>query len=82
MCGPVVPWDWFIIDISYVLVLVGGGMIFRVRSVSVGTWMLFGFISTVIGGLLFYFTWDAQMAFKEAEGGVSFLLNQGTQCGM
>lgn len=61
-----VPWDWFIIDMSYVLVLVGGGMIFRVKNASVGTWMLFGMIATFVGTFLFYFTWDANQAFQAA----------------
>ena len=80
MCGPIVPWDWFIIDLSYVLVLVGGGMIFRVKTVGTATWMMFGMMSAVVGGLLFYLTWDAQVAFQEAQGGVSFLTSQGLDC--
>ena len=58
-----VPWDWFIIDLSYVLVLVGGGMVFRAKGVGVGTWMAFGMLSTFVGVILFTFTYQAQVAF-------------------
>lgn len=80
MCGPVVPWDWFIVDLSYVLVLLGGAMTFRAMRVSMATWMTFGALSALVGGFLMYFTWDAQLAFQEAQGGVSFLLNSGFDC--
>ena len=80
LCGPIVPWDWFVVDLSYVLVLVGGGMIFRAKGVGVGTWMAFGLMSSVIGAFLFYFTYDAQVAFQASQGGVSAILNQGYDC--
>lgn len=80
MCGPVVPWDWFIVDTSYVLVLIGGAMIFRAKQVALVTWMSFGALSVVVGALLFFFTYDAQAAFAEAQGGVSAVLNAGTSC--
>lgn len=57
------PWDWFIVDLSYVLVLVGGGMVFRAKNVGVGTWMAFGALSTFVGVILFTFTYQAQVAF-------------------
>lgn len=60
------PWDWFIIDLSYVLVLVGGAMVFRARNVGVGTWMAFGALSTFVGVILFTFTYQAQVAFAAA----------------
>lgn len=80
MCGPVVPWDWFIVDLSYVLVLVGGGMVLRARNTALPTWMAFGMLSTFVGTILFYFTYDAQVAFQQAQGGVSAVLNQGFDC--
>jgi hypothetical protein len=63
LCGPVVPWDWFIIDLSYVLVLIGGSMVFRAKNSGVGTWMAFGALSTFVGVILFTFTYQAQTAF-------------------
>lgn len=63
MCGPVVPWDWFVMDLSYVLVLIGGSMVFRARNAGVGTWMAFGMLSTFVGVILFTFTYQAQAAF-------------------
>lgn len=75
------PWDWFVVDTSYVLVLIGGAMVFRARQVHLGTWMAFGFLSATVGALLFYFTYDAQVAFSQAQGGVSAVLGSGFDCG-
>lgn len=69
MCGPVMPWDWFIMDLSYVLVLIGGGMVFRARNASVPTWMLFAAISTFVGVILFTFTFQANAAYAASATG-------------
>ena len=60
------PWDWFIIDLSYVLVLIGGAMIFRTRRTSIGSWVAFGMLATFIGTILLWETWNAQMLFATA----------------
>lgn len=57
------PWDWFILDMAYVLVLLGGGIIFRSKSVGVGAWMAFGLLSASVGAFLFAGTYGAQQAF-------------------
>ncbi|GEM_PF-2610276 len=62
MCGPEVPWDWLMMDISFVMVLVGGGMTLRVRGVSPFTWLAFGLLSTCVGGFLFAATAEANAA--------------------
>lgn len=56
MCGPEVPWDWLILDVSYVMVLVGGGMVLRARGATPVTWLAFGLLSTAVGGGLFAIT--------------------------
>lgn len=66
VCGPIVPWDWFIMDLSYVLLLLGGAMVFRARNATVGTWMAYGGLATFVGVILFTFTFQAQTAFAAA----------------
>ena len=61
VCGPAVAWDWFILDISYVLLLVGGGGILRARSASFLTWIWFGMLAASVGGFLFAATWVYQV---------------------
>lgn len=60
------PWDWFIIDMSYIMVLLGGSLVFRAKDVSLTTWMLFGMLSTFVGTILMVYTWQAQVAFAAA----------------
>lgn len=57
MCGPTLAWDWLVLDISYVLVLVGGGIVLRTRGSSLMTWLLFGLLSVAVGGFLFSATY-------------------------
>lgn len=66
MCGPVVAWDWFVVDFAFVLVLVSGALVFRARGSPLATWAAFGVLSALVGGFLFYFTWDAQTASASA----------------
>lgn len=74
------PWDWFIIDLSYVLVLIGGAMIFRARGTTVGGWMAFGALATFIGVFLFTFTWQAQVAFAQASQGMDAVSTLSSTC--
>lgn len=66
MCGPSVPWDLFVLDVSYVLVLLGGAMVFRARSSPPVVWVWFGMLSVMVGGALFYATYSVQAAAAEA----------------
>jgi hypothetical protein len=59
----VVPWDWFVLDVSYVMILVGGGMTLRARTVSPLTWLAFFTLSVCVGGFLFAATWQANAGF-------------------
>ena len=45
-------WDWFVMDIAYVMVLVGGGMVLRAKLAMPITWLLFGMLSVAVGGFL------------------------------
>lgn len=62
MCGPTVPWDLFVLDMAYVLVLVGGSMVLRARQAMPITWILFGLLSVAVGGPLLYATYAVQVA--------------------
>lgn len=62
VCGPGVSWDWLVLDISYVLVLVGGSLVLRARTAGLPVWLAFGGLSACVGGLLFYVTWSVQGA--------------------
>lgn len=50
-------------DLSYVLILIGGGMVLRARNAGPGTWIAFGGLATFVGVILFTFTFQAQTAF-------------------
>ena len=58
-------WDWIILDVAYVMVLVGGAMVLRVRGSSVFTWIAFGTLSTTVGAFLFTFTYVLQTAYAQ-----------------
>lgn len=62
MCGPVVLWDWFVLDVAYMLVLVGGSLVLRAKVVGPVTWMTFGTLSICVGAFLFAATYGAQTA--------------------
>lgn len=57
MCGPAVAWDWLVLDVSYVVVLIGGSMVLRARSSSLLTWIGFGALSVAVGAFLLSATW-------------------------
>ena len=50
-------WDWLVLDVSYVLILVGGAMVLRARRSALVTWVWFGLLSVSVGGFLFAATW-------------------------
>jgi hypothetical protein len=50
-------------DISFVMVLIGGSMTLRVKGVTPITWMAFGLLSTLVGGFLMAETWQANLAY-------------------
>lgn len=57
MCGPTLAWDWLVLDLSYVLVLVGGGIVLRAKGSSLMAWLFFGLLSAAVGGFLFSATY-------------------------
>lgn len=71
MCGPEVPWDWLVLDVSFVLALVGGGLTFRAKGAAPITWILFGGLSIAVGGFLLAATWQANAAFAAASAAAS-----------
>lgn len=60
MCGPSVAWDWMVLDVAYVLVLVGGGIVLRARLARPLTWLIFGCLSVTVGGFLLAATYGTQ----------------------
>lgn len=66
MCGPVVLWDWFVLDFAYLLVLIGGSMVLRARMAMPLTWVAFGALSIAVGGFLFTATYASQVAVAAA----------------
>lgn len=71
MCAPTVPWDWLVIDVAYVMDMLGGAMVFRARGASVPTWMAFGALATFVGVILFASTYAAQASFAAASEGAT-----------
>ena len=68
MCGPTLAWDWLVLDISYVLVLVGGGIVLRSRNSSLAAWLFFGMLSVAVGGFLFSVTYLMTQGAVPVEG--------------
>lgn len=62
MCGPVLMWNLFTLDISFVLLVVGAGAIFRARGSPPAVWVSFGMLAASVGAFLFYMTYAAQNA--------------------
>lgn len=60
------PWDWLVLDVAYVLVLLGGSLVLRARAASPAVWVCFGVLSVAVGGFLFAGTHSAQSGFVEA----------------
>lgn len=66
MCGPVLAWDWFVLDVAYGLLLLGGSLILRTRNAMPVTWVLFGLVASVVGAFLLLETYSVQMAAASA----------------
>lgn len=66
MCGPTVAWDWLVLDVSYVLILVGGAMVLRARRSALVAWVWFGLLSVAVGAFLFAATWATGPAYAAA----------------
>ena len=66
MCGPTVAWDWLVLDLSYVLILVGGAMVLRARRSTLVTWVWFGMVSVSVGAFVFAATWATGPAMAAA----------------
>lgn len=64
-CGPALAWDWFILDLSYILLLIGGAVVLRARGSSLTIWIFFGLLSVAVGGFLFSGTFFVQTAAAE-----------------
>lgn len=78
-CAPVVLWDWFVLDVSYLLVLVGGSLVLRAKTAGAGTWVAFGTLSVAVGAFLFAATYGAQVAVAEASSPLT-ALNAAATC--
>ena len=74
MCGPQVLWNLFVLDVAYVLVVMGAGLVFRARSSPLGVWVGFGVLSSVVGGFLFWGTYTAQAAVAASVDGAMMAL--------
>lgn len=79
-CGPVVLWDWFVLDVSFLLVLVGGSLVLRAKTAGVGTWVAFGTLSIAVGSFLFAATYGAQVAAAEATATPIAVMNAAATC--
>lgn len=66
LCGPILLWDWFVLDVSYLLVLVGGSLVLRARMAGAPTWVAFGSLGVLVGAFLFAATYGAQVAVAQA----------------
>ena len=79
-CGPIVLWDWFVLDVSYLLVLVGGSLVLRAKTAGVGTWVAFGTLSIAVGAFLFAATYGAQVATAAEAATPMMALNAAANC--
>ena len=60
MCGPVLAWDWYVLDFAYVLALAGGTLVLRAKIAMPVTWLAFGLLSAAVGAFLFSETYTVQ----------------------
>jgi hypothetical protein len=77
LCGPEVLWNLFVLDVAYVLVVLGAGLVFRAKGSPLLVWMSFGLFSAIVGGVLFWGTYAAQTAAAAASSGAMMALNGG-----
>lgn len=75
MCGPVLMWNLFTLDVSYVLLVVGAGAIFRARSSPPAVWVSFGMLAATVGAFLFYMTYAVQNVAAATTDAVAVLQN-------
>lgn len=57
--------DWIVLDVAYVLCLVGGTIVLRAKIAGPLTWIMFGLLSVGVGGFLFGATYFTQAAATE-----------------
>lgn len=69
LCGPEVLWNWLILDIAFVMVLMGGSTVLRSKGAPPLVWIAFGTLSTLVGGVLFASTYTVQTAMAAASAG-------------
>jgi hypothetical protein len=75
LCGPEVLWNLFVLDVAYVLVVLGAGMVFRAKGSPLMIWISFGLFASVVGGFLFWGTFAAQAAASSAGATASSVLS-------
>ncbi len=80
MCGPVVPWDWLVLDLAYVLVLLGGSLMLRARCASPPVWLAFGVLSACVGAFLLHETTTANQAYLDGQAAASPLAMMASGC--
>lgn len=80
MCGPAVAWDWFVLDFAYILIVVAAGAIFRARSSSLFTWVLFGVLAVAVGSFLFSGTYVFQIATAQSGAPTGATIAAATAC--
>jgi hypothetical protein len=51
-----------VLDVSFVLALVGGGIVLRARCARPTTWIVFGILSVCVGAFLLATTYGSQSA--------------------
>lgn len=65
MCAPTLTWDWLVLDLSYVLALLGGALVLRARQAHVGTWVLFAACSVAVGAFVFGVTYNLWQSLEQ-----------------
>lgn len=63
MCGAPFPWEWFILDVAFVMALLGGSLVLQAKRSLPATWVAYGLLSAIVGGLLMAATYQAQAAY-------------------
>lgn len=70
MCGPAVAWDWIVLDIAFVMLLIGSAVILRTRNSAPSTWITYGVTSALVGSFLMRATFETQRAMAAMGEGV------------
>lgn len=66
LCGGPFPWEWFILDVAFVMALLGGSLVLRAKRSLPAAWVTFGVLSVSVGGLLMAATYQAQADYGAA----------------